>query len=144
MTVHYWPSNFWIEPDGTCVEVEYQIEKHAGHPFRQRIILQRFERTGRPADAKQLGRRFKLTPEELDDWNARRVDVMLALVGKKAADWPMEVTGPLLATGSGRIVEDNWWHDNFWGNCFCGKPSCRESGQNWLGETWEEIRRQAR
>ena len=40
-TIHKWNlffSNFYVEPDGTHVEGEFQAEKHFGHPIRQHII----------------------------------------------------------------------------------------------------------
>jgi ribA/ribD-fused uncharacterized protein len=93
-----------------------------------------------PGKAKRLGRKWKLSPEELEDWHARRVDVMLDLIRKKVDDWGY-LRQQLLFTSSGLLVEENWWHDNFWGDCLCDK--CRNiEGQNWLGETWMYVRRE--
>lgn len=133
--VHNWPSNFWIEPDGTCVEVEFQSDKHDGHPWRQFVI----QRKG-PGPAKRLATtKWKLTPVELALWDERRVDVMFDRVLQKVLDWP--AVGKLLErTGDKPLVEFNWWHDNFWGWCVC--DDCRrELHQNWLGETWMKIRK---
>jgi predicted NAD-dependent protein-ADP-ribosyltransferase YbiA (DUF1768 family) len=77
-------SNFCIEPDGSFVEREFQAAKYEGHPIRQAIV----RRTATPRRAKKLGRRWRLTEDELAAWNERRVDVMLSLVDKKVDDWP--------------------------------------------------------
>jgi ribA/ribD-fused uncharacterized protein len=132
--VHNWPSNFYIEQDGTFVEAEFQAAKHEGHPWRQAIILN----AKTPYRAKQLGRKWKLTEDELIAWNERRVDVMLELIQKKVDDWGY-IRQQLYFTDGGQLVENNHWHDNFWGNCTCLK--CFRNGQNWLGETWMEVRR---
>ena len=129
-------SNFYIERDGSHVEREFQAAKYEGHPIRQAIV----RRTASPRTAKRLGRRWRLTEDELAAWNERRVDVMVALVDKKVDDWDY-IADALLATGSAQIVEINRHHDNFWGDCLCGGPKCRGKGQNWLGETWMLIRR---
>jgi ribA/ribD-fused uncharacterized protein len=127
-------SNFYIEPDGSNVEREFQAAKHDGHPIRQAII----KRSSKPAKAKKLGRLWLLTDDELVAWNERRVDVMLNLVDNKVDEWP-EIAEMLLDTGDQWIVEINSHHDNFWGDCQCRK--CTRPGANWLGETWMLIRR---
>jgi len=134
---HNWLSNFYVEHDGSHVEGEFQAAKHEGHPWRQAIILK--ART--PYQAKKLGRRWKLTEDELIAWNERRVDVMLELIQKKVDDWGY-IRQQLLFTDGGALIEENDWHDNFWGNCICGRPKCAKEGQNWLGETWMHIRRE--
>lgn len=129
-------SNFCIEPDGSFVEREFQAAKYEGHPIRQAIV----RRTATPRRAKKLGRRWRLTEDELAAWNERRVDVMVALVDKKVDDWP-ELAEMLMATGDDEIVEINKHHDNFWGDCLCGRRACLKPGQNWLGETYMLVRR---
>jgi len=128
-------SNFYIEPDGSFVEAEFQAAKHEGHPIRQAII----RRAATPGRAKKLGRKWRLTEDELVAWNDRRVDVMVNLIDKKFDDWP-ELMQMLLNTGNDPIVEVNRHHDNFWGDCTCLK--CYRIGQNWLGETIMLKRRQ--
>lgn len=129
-------SNFWIEPDGSFVEREFQAAKYEGHPIRQAII----KRAATPWKAKKLGRKWPLTEDELAAWNERRVDVMIQLVTRKVVDWP-EIEKHLLETGDQHIVEINHHHDQFWGDCICGRTMCLPDGQNWLGETWMLIRR---
>jgi ribA/ribD-fused uncharacterized protein len=124
-------SNFYIEPDGSFVEREFQAAKYEGHPIRQAIL----RRCADPRRAKKLGRKWRLTEDELVAWNNRRVDVMLSLIDKKVDDNPN--VAEILANAAGRtIVEINRHHDNFWGDCNCGRKACEEPGVNWLGETY--------
>jgi ribA/ribD-fused uncharacterized protein len=136
----YWRhefSNFYIEPDGSFVEREFQAAKYEGHPIRQAIL----RRAATPRKAKRLGRLWRLTDDELAAWNERRVDVMVNLIDKKVDDWPF-IAAMLIDTGSDDIVEFNKHHDNFWGDCTCNAPKCRwGEGANWLGETWTLVRR---
>jgi len=108
-------SNFYIEPDGTHVEREYQQSKC-------RSILDRAQFDGlTPGQCKRLGRRVKLR----DDWESIRLDVMLKLVRKKFRDHGT-LAKRLLDTGNIEIVEGNNWGDTFWG-------VCRGKGENHLG-----------
>lgn len=131
-TKHNWPSNFFIEPDGTHVEGEYQAAKHEGYPWRQ-IILLRVS----PSKAKRLGREWRLSKEELRKWDKRKRRIMRELLEDKVDDWEF-IEEALLATGDGDLVEENWWHDNDWGNCTCAR--CHRIGHNWLGQAWMEVR----
>src|SRR4051794_28557683 len=76
---HNWISNFYIEDDGGTVEHKFQAAKHKGHPWRQAIIMG----ADTPGKAKKLGRKWKLTEDELRSWNGRKVDVMLRLIEDK-------------------------------------------------------------
>jgi ribA/ribD-fused uncharacterized protein len=135
-TVHSPGSNFWISENGFCVEKEFQAQKHRGHPFRQAMI--RNAKT--PAKAKWLGRKWKLTDEELFMWESCKLDLLLNLLryklqtSDKFRNW-------LLATDRMPIVEINWWHDNYYGDCVCDqRPKCRQRGENILGRALEQIR----
>lgn len=119
-------SNFYIEPDKTHVEGEYQAEKHASPECRagcRALCL-----SVGPGTAKRLGRRFPLR----GDWFSVRVSVMKALVLKKFLDHP-DLKEQLLATGSQELVEENYWGDTFWG-------VCRGVGKNHLGKILMEVR----
>jgi hypothetical protein len=131
-TVHNWLSNFYIEPDGTNVEAEFQAAKHLRHPWRVAAIMR-----SKPAQAKRLGRRWKLTAAELKLWNDSKIVVMKALVSAKIEDHP-EIAFALIATDDAPLVETNWWHDNFWGDCVCIR--CYRTGENNLGKIWMELR----
>jgi ribA/ribD-fused uncharacterized protein len=131
-TVHNWLSNFYVEPDGTNVESEFQAAKHMAHPWRRATIL----RVG-PGKAKKLGRRWKLSDAELAVWEEHKVAVMRTLVQQKVMDHP-EIAMALISTGDANLCEINWWHDQFWGNCTCLR--CFRSGDNNLGKIWMAIR----
>lgn len=132
-TVHNWLSNFYIEPDGTNVESEFQAAKHFNdHPWRVKTILR-----ASPGHAKKLGRKWKLTDEELEVWNDNKLAVMRTLVQQKTLDHP-EIAVALISTGDANLCEINWWHDNYWGNCTCIR--CFRSGENHLGKIWMAVR----
>ena len=124
-------SNFYIEPDGTHVEGEFQAAKHAGHPIRQHII-----RKASPKTAKRLGRRWKLNTYQQMEWDHRKRQVMYELVKAK-----MEDHGSIcfvLAAFDGNIIEKNNWHDNYWGDCTCLR--CFRVGENHLGKILMNLR----
>lgn len=124
-------SNFYVEPDGTHVEGEFQAAKHFGHPWRQVVI-----RRSTPKRAKKLGRRWKLNRYQLMEWEHRKREVMYELVKAKIEDHP-EIAFILYAT-SGQIVESNTWHDNYWGDCSCLR--CFRIGENHLGKILMQLR----
>lgn len=97
-------SNFYIEPDGSHVEGEYQRAKCAIAWDRDR-----FEGLS-PADAKRLGRRVEIRP----DWETVKVEIMLFYVAKKFKDHP-SLRDRLLQTGTTRLEEGNTWGDRYWG-----------------------------
>jgi ribA/ribD-fused uncharacterized protein len=136
-TVHSIYSNFFVEPDGSTVEREFQAEKHRGHPWRQKIILA----ASNPARAKKLGRKWRLTKEEKRAWDRRKLEVMKCFVRQKFLDHP-DLASELLDTGDVKLVEENWWHDNFWGNCKC--MQCFRIGDNHLGRILMEVRDELR
>ena len=70
-----WLSNFWIEPDGTHVEGEFQAEKHHGHVWRQNAIMR-----CKPKKAKKLGRRWELSSYQQMEWDNRKRQVMRELL----------------------------------------------------------------
>ena len=133
-TVHNWPSNFFIEPDGSHVEGEFQAAKHHGHPWRQASIMR-----STPAGAKKLGRRWRLSDYQTMEWDNRKIGVMKDLLRQKVEDHA-GIAVALLTTGDVKLVETNWWHDHFWGECTCHRCLGRGPGENHLGEIWMEIR----
>jgi len=130
---HNWPSNFFVEPDGTTVEHEYQAEKHRGHPWRVVTIM----RARTPGQAKKLGRRWKLNRYQLMEWDHRKNQKMYELVRRKTEDHP-EIAFALVCTADEILVESNNWHDNYWGDCTCLR--CFRIGENHLGLIWMDIR----
>jgi ribA/ribD-fused uncharacterized protein len=122
-------SNFWIEPDGTCVEIEYQRSKCMLDSDRKL-----FNFTMTPGAAKRIGRTVKL----LDDWEEIKVGVMRELVYRKFMDHAV-LARQLLATGEAELVEGNRWGDRFWGvDAISGK------GSNELGKILMQIREELR
>ena len=122
-------SNFFIEPDGTCVEVEYQRSK-----CRDNSDIPRFEGLT-PAQAKHLGKQVSLRAY----WTAVRVAVMRPLVFGKFYDHPT-LAHLLLSTGEAELIEGNHWGDHFWGRVDGGHGM----GENWLGRILMETRESMR
>jgi ribA/ribD-fused uncharacterized protein len=146
-TVHGWPSNFCIEPDGTNVEAEFQVEK--ARPLIPNPIVRKLIRTklyANPGLAKKWGRgqaqvegiTVNLSKSQIAHWDSIKVDVMRRLIEQKAADHE-EFRVWLLSTGDTKLVEGNWWHDQFWGSCQCRQHFYR-AGENWLGVILMQIR----
>lgn len=133
-TEHNWPSNFFIEPDGTHVEGEFQAAKHARHNPWRAVVLKRLS----PGKAKKYGRQWKLSAQELMEWDANKDGIMFGLILQKAMDWD-GIFYALIDTKSDILVEINWWHDNEWGWCTCKK--CHRVGKkNKLGRAWMAVR----
>jgi predicted NAD-dependent protein-ADP-ribosyltransferase YbiA (DUF1768 family) len=136
---HLWPSNFWIEDDGTCIEAEMQADKHSYNPWLKAALL----RCGRnPWLAKRAGRNWVLNKYQLMEWDNRKRQAVTKLIRQKLIDHP-QLIDELLATGDGPIVEVNFWHDNEWGDCRC--RYCRDNpGNNILGKIWMALREEFR
>ena len=122
-------SNFFIEPDGTNVEAEYQAMKCANP-----VDAAKFDGM-LPWTAKKFGRSVQMR----SDWNAVRKDVMRELVRQKFEDHE-ELRAALIATGDARLVEGNGWLDATWGVTRWGLGV----GKNWLGEILMEVREELR
>jgi ribA/ribD-fused uncharacterized protein len=119
---HRFLSNFYIEPDGTCVEVEYQMSKCVYSGDMDKFIGLF------PGQAKRLGRKIKIRP----DWNEIKLEVMRELVSKKFKDHPY-LARMLVLTAGRTLTEGNTWGDTFWGVCG-GK------GENNLGKILMKVR----
>lgn len=142
---HRYLSNFWVEQDGSSVELRYQMAKCA--EAHQRKYFDGLN----PREAKAMGQRVKIRT----DWEAVKVDIMLFHVTRKFKD-------PLLAhalkiTGCGiggspaeviRLNPDIWVNvqlpslhleetnsrgDTFWG-------VCNGRGLNMLGQILMQVR----
>jgi ribA/ribD-fused uncharacterized protein len=123
-------SNFFVEPDGTTVEHEFQAAK-TNDLLEKTLILS----APTPGKAKRQGRKATLRA----DWTPTiRINEMRSLVFRKFFDHN-ELTERLLATGSEELIEWNTWHDQFWGICQCG--TCpQQEGLNHLGRILMEVR----
>lgn len=130
-TGHYaYLSNFFIESDGSCVEVEFQAMKTTNLVQRQEIL----RCVGEPKRAKRLGRKCDIRP----GWDNLRVYVMASLVAKKFSRHP-QLTELLMDTAGATLIEGNYWHDNFWGACTCDGCSDKLQ-QNQLGTILMSVR----
>jgi ribA/ribD-fused uncharacterized protein len=116
-------SNFFIESDGTCVEVEFQRAK-CDDPQDKDLFL-----GVTPGQSKRIGRKIKLRP----DWEEVKLDVMESLLRLKFDDHK-DLSQKLLDTGTQDLVEGNVWGDFYWG-------ACAGVGQNQLGKLLMKIRR---
>lgn len=122
-------SNFYVEPDGTHVEGEYQAAK-----CRSAKIAAKF--TGlSPREAKILGRSINVR----EDWDRVKPWVMSMFVRKKFLDHD-ELAERLLATGDAELVEGNRWGDDFWGVTDRGLGV----GRNELGKILMQVRAEIR
>lgn len=113
-------SNFYVEPDGTCVESEYQAHK-VDPPDRNVMRMS-------PKQAKAVGRRLPLR----SDWESIKITVMHALVLRKFVEHPSLAT-QLLATRDAYLEEGNYWGDRFWG-------TVDGVGENHLGRILMKVR----
>lgn len=132
---HAFLSNFFVEPDGSTVEHEFQAAKVWALESKVAILS-----ALTPGKAKRMGRNVRMR----SDWSKReangqevRVNIMRDLVFKKFWD-SEELSGKLAATESAILIEGNHWHDNFWGDCSCS--SCPAPGENHLGIILMEVR----
>lgn len=116
----FWLSNFYIEPDKTHVEGEYQALKSDPPTEWLKYVL--------PHDAKRAGRKLKLRK----DWDEIKIGIMQGLVTAKFNDHP-ELMQKLIETRPHTIIELNNWNDTFWG-------VYRGYGQNWLGRILMHVR----
>lgn len=117
-------SNFYIEPDGTHVEGEYQAQKCS--TAGERIIF--MARALSPGQAKRAGRLVTIR----QDWERVKDDVMYELVSQKFLDH-QSLADRLIATDGYELVEENNWGDKYWGKV-------NGEGLNKLGETLMRVR----
>ena len=123
----YWRclSNFFVEPDGTTVEHEYQAAK-ALDPSEAAWVLG----SATPGEAKRRGRQVGIRPA----WDTERVAVMSRLVDRKFREHA-DLRRMLLSTGDALLVEGNHWGDDFW-----GVDERTNEGANHLGRILMDLR----
>lgn len=121
-------SNFYVEPDGTFVEYEYQRAKCASWSDREEF--DKLMATGKftPKMAKALGKKVAIRP----DWDDVKVNIMLFYVAKKFKDHD-DLRIRLEMTGDAYLEETNTWGDTYWG-------VCNGKGQNMLGAILMQVR----
>ncbi len=96
--------NFFIEPDGSLVEREYQAAK-----CRNLADVRRFKDLNGHA-SKDLGRSIEVR----EDWMKIREEVMLEFTLQKYKDHP-SLRALLLSTEDWYLEEENRHGDEFWG-----------------------------
>lgn len=116
-------SNFYTEPDRTCVEIDFQRSKTFNPSERFW-----FHPNISPGNAKRLGRRVTLR----SDWEEVKVDIMEELVRQKFKDHPM-LASQLISTHPHILIEGNNWGDQFWGQV-------NGVGRNVLGQILMRVR----
>jgi len=119
-------SNFFVEPDGSHVEGEYQRAKCAN----PEDVLKFAGKT--PAQCKTFGKHVQLKGH----WDKIKLATMYLLVRDKFTTHP-ELAKLLLATGDQELIEGNWWGDRYWGKC-------GGVGENHLGQILMEVREELR
>lgn len=119
-------SNFFIEPDMTNVEAEFQSEKSPDSAIKESI-----RREG-PLTAKRLGRQTLLR----HDWEDIKDSIMWHYVYKKFLDHP-DLAEQLVMTGSAHIIEGNNWGDKYWGQVYING---NWHGKNKLGIILMDVR----
>src|SRR4051812_20139193 len=97
----FYLSNFFVEPDGTNVEAEFQSRKTGDAKTSRRIL-----KLG-PHDAKRQGGKVKLRA----DWEQVKVPIMVKYAARKFSQH-VELHDKLKSTRRANLVEGNSWHDN--------------------------------
>lgn len=118
-------SNFYIEPDGTHVEGEYQA--HKLNPPTPGLL-----QNVTPSQAKAIGRGYHQKGLVRSNWKQVNLGIMQELVFKKFVDHEI-LRDRLVQTGDSKLIEGNWWGDTFWGQC-------RGLGENNLGIILMRVR----
>ena len=139
-------SNMYIHPIRLgkfhygSAEAAFQAQKFVNRPDGEATMRLFLDTT--PKQAKRLGgprgRIPRMTPEEVEDWSTRRVDVMRRILGQKFED--PDLRERLLATGDRKLVErimTGRGGDSFWGT-----TKAKGRGCNVLGCMLMEIRRE--
>lgn len=124
-------SNFYIEPDGSHVEGEFQASKNPDDAPRFAGLT--------PTGAKYLGRRVNLRK----DWEHVKYQIMHNLVLTKFQDHP-ELRQQLLDTHNLYLLEGNVWNDQTWGMTWKvqGGGLAYYHGYNYLGLILMSVRKQ--
>lgn len=136
-----WLSNFYVEPDGTHVEGEYQASKCGDDTAAvRRFFSQKRMDWLPPAECKRTGRTVKLR----SDWEDVKLEIMIRFVRQKFKDHP-ELAKKLILTADAELVHGVWHCDSYWGICGRG-VACRKgihdgtTGENTLGQILMGLR----
>lgn len=132
---YLWLSNFYMRAV-TYNEVRFASNEHgfqANKFTHLPAVFDLVRRSTRPADAKNVARRYK--SHILPEWYAgRRIDVMRGLLWQKYS--VPYLADLLVETYPHELIEGNTWGDVYWGQCPIG------NGENMHGILSMEVRYQ--
>jgi hypothetical protein len=119
-------SNYFVEPDGSSVQFEFQREKCTRNKDRAK-----FDAIGKrnPFEAKALGHEVKIR----GDWEDVKVTTMQRLVREKFFNHS-ELAEYLLSTGDAELVKRSDCSESFWGK------NSENVGENQLGQILMAVR----
>ena len=126
-----WLSNFHLCPV-KYEETTYPSSENAFQAAKFAPELRVQFTTCTPGQAKRLGKSIRMTPEELKDWDDKKVQVMWEVTLTKYGN-NQDLRDLLFRTTHKILEETNWWGDRFWG-------VCDGTGQNYLGTTIMGVR----
>lgn len=131
-------SNFY-KTDISYGGVRYSSVEHAyqAQKTESKLIQLEISNILSPGEAKRRGKQIVTRR----GWENEKEKIMLDLLRLKFSKY--KLGRELLATGSKKLIEGNYWHDNFWGICFCKKCKIVE-GDNRLGKFLMQVRDEVR
>lgn len=138
-------SNFFLDSDGFCAEVEFQACKATCTADRDYVLgaYKGFTVREIPREAKRRGRKITLR----HDWEKIKLEAMQATLQRKFSSIVMKEM--LLQTDDVPLIEGNWWHDVYWGVCDGSMrvkkcPGHPPYGENNLGKLLMVVRSELR
>jgi len=114
----------------TTAEHTYQAAKTNSVEWKIKVMEAKT-----PVLAKRLGKRMPVR----EDWERIKLQAMEGILRSKFAP-TSGMAESLIATGTQKLVEGNYWHDNFWGVCNCHTRAHCGNGKNNLGKLLMKIR----
>lgn len=85
-----------------------------------------------PVEARRLGKVLKMSKDDTDIWESKRIGVMAEIIMYKFST-DIVLRKKLLATRGLRLIEENYWGDTFWG-------IYKSKGTNHLGNILMKVR----
>lgn len=119
-------SNYFLEPDGSSVQFEFQREKCFKDSDRKKFDGMK---SRSPFRAKTMGHSVKIR----GDWEEVKLSTMHRLVRQKFMDHP-ELAKYLLATGDAELIKRSDCSESFWGR------NAQNKGENQLGQILMAVR----
>lgn len=123
-----WMSNFEI-----CDIFGYPATENAYMAAKVIPAERDYFKTCTPAESKKHWKTCTLLDKSVEEWDARKYEVMALFVFEKFRKHK-DLREKLLATGDKYLEETNWWGDTYWG------ADINKGGQNQLGKLLIKIR----